>query len=67
MHLLVIGGTGVISRAIVERLLDEKHTVTLFNRGSRTLLFSEPVRVLTGDRQDRADFEARCGMSPSMR
>lgn len=59
MNVLVLGGTGVISRAIVNLLLKKKHTVTVFNRGTRTVLFDEPVRHITGDRQDYADFESR--------
>lgn len=59
MNVLVLGGTGVISRAIVNRLLEKKHAVTVFNRGIRALSFSEPVRQITGDREDRVDFESR--------
>jgi nucleoside-diphosphate-sugar epimerase len=59
MNVLVLGGTGVISRTIVNRLLEKKHSVTIFNRGNRPLSFSEPVRQITGDRQDRVDFESR--------
>lgn len=61
MDVLVMGGTGVISRAIVERLIQRKHSVTLFNRGKRSLSFSDPVRVITGDRQDHEAFEKRMG------
>ena len=32
MNVLVLGGTGVISRAIVNRLLDKGHEVTIYNR-----------------------------------
>ena len=62
MNVLVLGGTGVISRAIVNRLLEKGHAVTIFNRGNRALLFSKPVRQITGDRQDRVDFESRMRM-----
>jgi nucleoside-diphosphate-sugar epimerase len=58
MKVLVLGGTGVISRAIVNRLLDKGHEVTIFNRGTRTLAFGKPVREITGDRQDRVGFES---------
>ena len=37
MNVLVLGGTGVISRAIVSRLLEKEHAVTIYNRGTRTL------------------------------
>ena len=59
MNVLVLGGTGVISRAIVNLLLKKEHKVTVFNRGSRTLSFEGPVRQITGDRGDRSDFESR--------
>lgn len=59
MNVLVLGGTGVISRAIVNLLLEKEHTVTVFNRGNRTLSFNGPVRQITGDRADRTDFQSR--------
>lgn len=59
MNVLVLGGTGVISRAIVNRLLEKNHTVTVFNRGNRNVSFDQSVREITGDRQDRVDFESR--------
>ena len=35
MNVLIIGGTGTISRAIVQALLRRGHNVTLYNRGLR--------------------------------
>ena len=35
MHVLIIGGTGNISRAIVKSLLKRGHRVTVYNRGQR--------------------------------
>jgi NAD(P)-dependent dehydrogenase (short-subunit alcohol dehydrogenase family) len=35
MHVLIIGGTGNISRAIVRVLLRQGHNVTIYNRGQR--------------------------------
>jgi nucleoside-diphosphate-sugar epimerase len=60
MHVLIIGGTGLISTAIVEQLLERGHDVTLFNRGLSEARFAEPerVRLLRGDRRDFAAFEA---------
>jgi nucleoside-diphosphate-sugar epimerase len=60
MKVLVIGGTGNISRGIVAALLDRNHEVVLFNRGQHV----DPppdVRVILGDRQHRDDFEAKVG------
>jgi len=58
MKVLVLGGTGVISREIVKLLLVTGHEVTQFNRGSRDVRTSSEVRQLTGDRTDRQGFEA---------
>ncbi|MEJ2058627.1 MAG: NAD-dependent epimerase/dehydratase family protein, partial [Desulfofustis sp.] len=58
MNVLVLGGTGVISRQIVKLLLENNHAVAVYNRGSRALPFSEEVRQLTGDRADRQEFES---------
>ena len=44
MKVLVIGGTVVISRAIVPQLLAKQHEVTLYNRGSKSLSFAGQVR-----------------------
>lgn len=59
MKVIVLGGTGNISRAIVNRLLQENHEVTIFNRGSKTLDFSGEVRTLIGNKQDFVQFEAQ--------
>ena len=58
MKVLVIGGTGVISRGIVVLLLAKQHEVTLYNRGSRSLPFAGQVRQIIGDRADRETFKA---------
>lgn len=58
MHVLIIGGTGTISRAIVQSLLRRGHQVTLFNRGQRADPPPAEARVITGDRRDRPAFEA---------
>jgi len=58
MHVLIIGGTGTISRAIVQALLRRGHEVTLFNRGQRSDAPPAEVRVLHGDRRNRSAFEA---------
>lgn len=58
MNVLVLGGTGVISRAIVNLLLEKNHTVTVYNRGNRAVSFDQSVRQIIGDRQDRTHFES---------
>lgn len=59
MHVLVIGGTGLISTAIVDRLLHTGHRVTLFNRGQSPTRFEGDVERIHGDRQDFDDFAAK--------
>lgn len=58
MKVCIIGGTGNISTSIVRLLLEQGHEVTIFNRGQRHPV-PEGVRLITGDRHDRAGFEAQ--------
>ncbi|MFV9504199.1 MAG: NAD-dependent epimerase/dehydratase family protein [Oscillochloridaceae bacterium umkhey_bin13] len=58
MDVLIIGGTGTISRAIVQALLRRGHRVTLFTRGQREDPPPAEVRLIRGDRRDRPAFEA---------
>ncbi|MSS72336.1 MAG: NAD-dependent epimerase/dehydratase family protein [Candidatus Latescibacteria bacterium] len=50
MRALVIGGTGLISTAVVNRLLAHGHEVCIFTRGQRPDGFGDRVRRLKGDR-----------------
>ncbi|WP_338044739.1 NAD-dependent epimerase/dehydratase family protein [Paenibacillus periandrae] len=58
LNVLLLGGTGVISRQIVSQLLLAGHEVVIFNRGSRTLPFAGDVEWITGDKSDAQRFEA---------
>lgn len=58
MKVLVLGGTGVISREIVDQLLDRGDEVTVFNRGNSKLKFKGEVGRIVGDRSDAHSFEA---------
>lgn len=49
MNLLILGGTRFLGRHLVQAALARKHTVTLFNRGSRPGMFAG-VEELRGDR-----------------
>ncbi len=59
MKILVLGGTGVISRVLVEQLLVAGHEVTVYNRGRSNSMArtDSPVRVMVGDRLERQAFE----------
>lgn len=56
MKILVLGGTGVISRAIVAEALAGQHEVAVFNRGSKNHLFSGEVECIVGDKSNREQF-----------
>mgnify|MGYP003639468584 CR=1 FL=1 len=58
MRILVIGGTGLISTAIVKRLISEGHEAVLFNRGESAVRFAGEVEIIRGDRGDHAGFAA---------
>jgi len=58
MKICIVGGTGNISQPIVQLLLQQGHEVVCFNRG-QTRKVPEGVRVIMGDRHDRADFEQK--------
>ena len=57
MHVLFIGGTGLISTAIARQLLEQGHRVTLFNRGQRENRLPAGAESIVGDRKDFAAFE----------
>jgi nucleoside-diphosphate-sugar epimerase len=57
MHVLFIGGTGLISTAIARQLLQSGHEVTLFNRGQSPSRLPEGAQVIQGDRNEYAKFE----------
>ncbi len=58
MKVLILGGTGVISREIVKQLLVDNNDVTIFNRGHKQRSFAGAVRQITGNRLNREEFEA---------
>jgi nucleoside-diphosphate-sugar epimerase len=57
MQVLIIGGTGLISRGIVKHLLARGAEVTVFNRAQRENTLPGSVKRLTGDRNQFEDFE----------
>src|SRR5882724_2584396 len=57
MRVLIIGGTGLISRGIVKHLLARDAEVTVFNRAQREDTLPAGVKRLTGDRNQFTDFE----------
>ena len=59
MKVLIIGGTGLISRGIVKHLLARGAQVTMYNRARRDNPLSPDVEQITGDRSQRDEFEGR--------
>ncbi len=57
MQVLVIGGSRFIGRAIVQRLLQDGHRVTLLNRGVTPDPFGTRVSRVLGDRTDPGTLE----------
>lgn len=56
MRILVLGGTGVISRAIIKEGLDRGHEMIAFNRGTKRSGCEKRITTIIGDRTDREDF-----------
>jgi nucleoside-diphosphate-sugar epimerase len=56
VNVLIIGGTGLISTPLAQRLLERGFEVTLFNRGQRATA-PPGSSVIVGDRNDHAAFE----------
>ncbi len=59
MKILIIGGTGLISTAIVNRLAIRGDDVTVFNRGVTEKRISSKVKTIIGDRWNYKEFENR--------
>jgi nucleoside-diphosphate-sugar epimerase len=59
MKVLIIGGTGNISRGIVAALLKRNHEVVMFNRGLHRDPPPPDLQVIHGDRRQREDFEGK--------
>jgi nucleoside-diphosphate-sugar epimerase len=57
VNILIIGGTGQISRAITRQFLETGNTVTIFHRGHTLVQGLERVQTILGDRRDFQTFE----------
>ena len=55
MKVLVIGGSGFVSGAVVRELLASNHEVAIVTRGQRTV--TADVRTIAVDRKDRIAFK----------
>ncbi|WP_319560493.1 NAD-dependent epimerase/dehydratase family protein [Marispirochaeta sp.] len=56
MKILVIGGTGVISRELVRQLADSGMETSIVNRGRRSISLPSGVEVLHMDRKNKEGF-----------
>ena len=59
MHVLVLGGTGIISTGVTRALVEANHDVTVFNRGRTDVRLPASVDRITGDRTDYEAFERK--------
>lgn len=59
MKILVLGGTGVISRAIVTEGMKEGHQMITLNRGLRQVAFETPPETLVADWTDAEQYRQR--------
>lgn len=59
MKVLIIGGTGLISTPLTHFLSERGDDVTLYNRGQTPLRVPSQTKVIHGDRQQYAAFEAQ--------
>src|SRR5690348_16030676 len=57
MRVLIIGGTGLISRGIIKHLLNRGAEITMFNRGQRQAPIPVEVKAIHGDRNNYSEFE----------
>ena len=57
VKILIIGGTGQISRAISRQFLEAGDSLTLYHRGQTSAPALEGTQTILGDRQDFAAFE----------
>ena len=62
MKVLVIGGTGNISREVVAALLKANHEVVLFNRGRNPDPPPPGVPGIKGDRRNREEFASKMSL-----
>lgn len=53
MNVLIIGGTGILSTAVVDKCIKEGINVTMINRGKRTLFINPNVTLIKCDVHDK--------------
>lgn len=58
MKILIIGGTGILSTAVVDRCVSRGDEVTMINRGSRVSVINPQARLVKCDVRDKARLKA---------
>ncbi|GAB4017822.1 MAG: NAD-dependent epimerase/dehydratase family protein [Bdellovibrio sp.] len=55
--ILVLGGTSFFGRELVQRLINNNHSVTIFSRGRKTPFFDSDPKFIIGDRKNLQDLK----------
>ena len=61
MNILIIGGTGVLSSAVVKESIKRGIGVTMINRGKRKSLIPDGVELLIADKDDKRRIQSLLG------
>ncbi len=61
MNILIIGGTGVLSSAVVNEAIKKGFDVTMINRGKRKHLIPDSVELLIADKDDKKKIQSFLG------
>lgn len=59
MKILIIGGTGILSKAVVDECVEKGYEVTMLNRGRRKLFISERVELIKCDVHDAETVKSK--------
>ena len=55
--ILLLGGTGTLSKAVLAKSLEEKHEIWIFNRGNNNKNLDKKVNIIIGDFNNRTKLK----------
>lgn len=56
MHVAVFGATGIVGKSVVVKLIEQGHTVTVFEEGLNPFTNHPNIRIVQGDSRDASDI-----------